>query len=457
MVALRPRAGLPCRPRARAARAPARTMPTPATASRSPRRCRGRRSTTTTRAISISSKSASRQGRAAARADRHRRRRRAGAEGLAARPRTPPSTRRRSTRRRSSSRCCRRSSRPTCTSLNQDRGSRGDGRRHDDRRRRRDRRVGHLPRAGPQQGAAHLQRRRGLARGTGAGARGAVAASRDSTRRSGCRTRSPARLRDRRADEGALEFARSELRPVVDGDGVTELRTETTNRAKSIIENFMVAANGVTARFLTERGFATIRRVVKSPERWARIVDLASQHGGSLPGAPDARALQQFLKARRDAEPDTFQDLSLAIIKLLGRGEYVAESAAEPSGHFALATGHLLALDGAEPALPRCRHPAAAEGGDREASGPVSTARTAAAGRPLHEAGGRGEQGRAADGEGGGGAVADAADRRRRSMRSSPAPDRRARGSGSCRRRSKDGSSAAPKGSTSATACASGS
>jgi len=147
------------------------------------------------------------------------------------------------------------------------------------------------------------------------------------------------RLRDRRGDEGALEFARSELRPVIEGDGVTELRTETTNRAKSIIENFMVAANGVTARFLSDRGFAAIRRVVRSPERWSRIVDLAAQHGGSLPGAPDARALQQFLRARREAEPDTFQDLSLAIIKLLGRGEYVAESAAEPSAHFALATG----------------------------------------------------------------------------------------------------------------------
>jgi VacB/RNase II family 3'-5' exoribonuclease len=148
-----------------------------------------------------------------------------------------------------------------------------------------------------------------------------------------------ARLRDRREDEGALEFARSELRPVVEGDAVKELRTETTNRAKSIIENFMVAANGVTARFLTERGFPTIRRVVKSPERWSRIIQLAAQHGASLPGAPDARALQQFLWARREAQPDTFEDLSLAIIKLLGRGEYVAESAAEPSGHFALATG----------------------------------------------------------------------------------------------------------------------
>ncbi len=147
------------------------------------------------------------------------------------------------------------------------------------------------------------------------------------------------RLRDRRADEGALEFARSELRPVVEGDGVTDLRTETPNRAKAVIENFMVAANGVTARFLSERGFATIRRVVKSPERWSRIVDLAAQHGAALPPAPDARSLQTFLKSRRDAEPETFQDLSLSVIKLLGRGEYVAESAAEPSGHFALATG----------------------------------------------------------------------------------------------------------------------
>jgi len=147
------------------------------------------------------------------------------------------------------------------------------------------------------------------------------------------------RLRERRGDEGALEFARSELRPVIEGDGVADLRTETTNRAKSIIENFMVAANGVTARFLADRGFAAIRRVVRSPERWSRIADLASQHGGSLPGAPDARALQQFLRARQEAEPDTFQDLSLAVIKLLGRGEYVAESAAEPSAHFALATG----------------------------------------------------------------------------------------------------------------------
>src|SRR5258708_4339444 len=100
------------------------------------------------------------------------------------------------------------------------------------------------------------------------------------------------RLRDRREEEGALDFARSELHPVVDGDGVKELRTETPNRAKTIIENFMVAANGVTARFLSDRGFASLRRVVKSPERWDRIVDLAAQHRGSLPPAPAPHAPQ---------------------------------------------------------------------------------------------------------------------------------------------------------------------
>jgi exoribonuclease-2 len=99
-------------------------------------------------------------------------------------------------------------------------------------------------------------------------------------------------LRDCREAEGALEFARTELKPVVEGEGVSELRTETPNPAKRVIENFMVAANGATSRFLRDKGFASIRRVVKSPERWARIVDLAAQHGGKLPSSPDALALQ---------------------------------------------------------------------------------------------------------------------------------------------------------------------
>jgi exoribonuclease-2 len=145
------------------------------------------------------------------------------------------------------------------------------------------------------------------------------------------------RLQARRDEEGALEFDRSELRPIVDERGVRELRTETPNRAKELIENFMVTANGVTARFLSSRGLSSIRRVVRSPDRWPRIVELAARHGGTLPAAPDVRALQQFLKAQRASAPEDYPDLSLSVIKLLGRGEYVADTAGQSTGHFALA------------------------------------------------------------------------------------------------------------------------
>jgi exoribonuclease-2 len=148
-----------------------------------------------------------------------------------------------------------------------------------------------------------------------------------------------ARLQGRRDQEGALDFDRAELRPVVDDQGVRDLKTEVQNRAKELIENLMVAANGITARFLSARGLASIRRVVKSPERWPRIVDLASQRGTALPSSPDARALQQFLKTQRASAPDDFPDLSLSVIKLLGRGEYAAEGPADASAHFALAAG----------------------------------------------------------------------------------------------------------------------
>jgi VacB/RNase II family 3'-5' exoribonuclease len=144
-------------------------------------------------------------------------------------------------------------------------------------------------------------------------------------------------LEREREAQGALDFDRSELKPIVDEGGVRELKTEVTNRAKLLIENFMIASNGATVRFLNANGFPSIRRVVRAPERWARIVELASQNGGTLPAQPDAVALQQFLKARRVAAPETFPDLSVAIIKLLGRGEYVAEGPGVPSVHFALA------------------------------------------------------------------------------------------------------------------------
>jgi exoribonuclease R len=145
-------------------------------------------------------------------------------------------------------------------------------------------------------------------------------------------------LRTRREEQGALDFDRTELKPIVTDGAVTDLRTVEPNRARDLIESFMVAANGATASFLSARDYPSIRRVVRSPERWSRIVDLAAQHGASLPASPDARALEAFLKQQRGARPEEFADLSLGVIKLLGRGEYVAETATGPSdGHFALA------------------------------------------------------------------------------------------------------------------------
>jgi len=144
-------------------------------------------------------------------------------------------------------------------------------------------------------------------------------------------------MQNEREAQGALNFDRSELHPVVDDDGVRDLQTERPNRAKLLIENFMIASNGAAVRFLNARGFPSVRRVVRSPERWSRIVDLAEQHGGKLPPEPDAPSLQQFLKDQQAKAPATFPDVSIAIIKLLGRGEYVAVAPNQPSAHFALA------------------------------------------------------------------------------------------------------------------------
>ncbi|HWK08421.1 MAG TPA: RNB domain-containing ribonuclease [Vicinamibacterales bacterium] len=144
-------------------------------------------------------------------------------------------------------------------------------------------------------------------------------------------------LQSRRDAEGALEFDRAELTPVMDGDRVADLDTVRTNRAREIIENFMVAANGVTARFLAARKVPSLRRVVRAPERWARIVALAAQHGARLPSDPDAAALSNFLRQQKASSPAQFPDISLAVLKLLGRGEYVASAPGAPSEHFALA------------------------------------------------------------------------------------------------------------------------
>ena len=141
-----------------------------------------------------------------------------------------------------------------------------------------------------------------------------------------------------RHEHGALEFESADVQHVFDGDTLEDVRQEPPNRARTLIENLMVAANGVTARFLDGRGFASLRRVVRSPERWQRIRDVASQAGDSLPEAADSSALAEFLTRRREAAPDVFADLSRTIIKLLGSGEYVVDPpGAEPPGHFGLA------------------------------------------------------------------------------------------------------------------------
>jgi VacB/RNase II family 3'-5' exoribonuclease len=145
-------------------------------------------------------------------------------------------------------------------------------------------------------------------------------------------------LRAQRHRLGALDFGRVEAVAIVSDGHVSNIETVQKTRANDLIEDFMVAANGVMARTLKDSGASSIRRVVKSPERWPRIVELASQYGTHLPANPDATALSGFLEIRHKADPDHFADLSLAIIKLMGPGEYVMAKAGDTGpGHFSLA------------------------------------------------------------------------------------------------------------------------
>jgi exoribonuclease-2 len=141
-----------------------------------------------------------------------------------------------------------------------------------------------------------------------------------------------------RHQHGALTLESTETRTVFQGDVLTELRPDLKNRAKELIENFMVAANGATAQYLEQHGFPSMRRVLRLPQRWDRIVALAAGLGQGLPAEPSAAALEAFLAARLHADPQGFPDLSLAVIKLLGRGEYVLELPGQAvQGHFGLA------------------------------------------------------------------------------------------------------------------------
>ena len=137
---------------------------------------------------------------------------------------------------------------------------------------------------------------------------------------------------------GALSLETIEARPVFEGDHIRALEREEKNRAKEIIEDFMIATNGVTARYLSANKFPSIRRVVRIPKRWDRIVEIAAEHKFNLPEEPDSKALEEFLTSEKDAHPIRFPDLSLAVIKLLGSGEYIAESPeGDAQGHFGLA------------------------------------------------------------------------------------------------------------------------
>jgi exoribonuclease-2 len=145
-------------------------------------------------------------------------------------------------------------------------------------------------------------------------------------------------MKMRRHQHGALHLETIEPRAVFQNDVLTDLRIDPKNRAKDLIEDFMIAANGVTARFLKAKGFPSLRRVLRSPKRWAKIVDLAAELGEKLPAEPDAAALEAFLHRRKQADPTRFADLSLAVVKLMGSGEYVLERpGGSAPGHFGLA------------------------------------------------------------------------------------------------------------------------
>src|SRR5664280_1117618 len=130
------------------------------------------------------------------------------------------------------------------------------------------------------------------------------------------------KLKILRHTHGALDLETIEVHPVFDGDNLKDLEVEKRNSAKDIIEDFMIAANGVTARYLASKKNPSLRRVVRIPKRWDRIVELASQHNFVLPKDPDSKALDQFLVSAKATDPIRFPDLSLSVIKLLGAGEY---------------------------------------------------------------------------------------------------------------------------------------
>jgi len=160
-------------------------------------------------------------------------------------------------------------------------------------------------------------------------------------------------MRALRHTNGALDLETMQARPVFDGAELRNLEADTRNRAKDIIEDFMIAANGVTARYLSSRKYPSLQRVVRKPKRWDRIVELAAERGETLPAEPDSKALERFLVSAKAADPPRFPDLSLSIVKLLGRGEYIVQYPGDDAaGHFGLAV-----RDYAHSTAPNRRYP----------------------------------------------------------------------------------------------------
>ncbi len=146
------------------------------------------------------------------------------------------------------------------------------------------------------------------------------------------------KLRKRRFEQGALEFRTIQSRTIFSGDQVVDVEQQQPNRARQLIEELMLATNGVTARFLAAKGYSALCRVVRSPERWLKIVEVAKDLGVVLPVEPDSKALEVFLRKRLEADPLRFPDLSLVVVKLMGAGEYALQLAgAATVGHFGLA------------------------------------------------------------------------------------------------------------------------
>ena len=156
-----------------------------------------------------------------------------------------------------------------------------------------------------------------------------------------------------RHEHGALEFETIEAMPVFDGDDLCEMKVEPKNRAKDLIEDFMIAANGATAIFLSGKNFPSMRRVVRIPKQWNRIVELASGHGFSLPAESDSKSLSGYLQFIKQNDPLHFLDMSISVLKLLGSGEYIIDIPGTiPPGHFGLAV-----KDYAHSTAPNRRYP----------------------------------------------------------------------------------------------------